>query len=169
MAPDFNDGSSISAPDEPLTLPQMLAAAHFVDTDGDGISNETDNCPAVPNPTQTDSDSDGIGDACALQAITLYPSSVVAGNATTGTVTLVLPAPAGGALINLYSSDETRADVPYTVTVAPGATLATFAIPTTANSLEGIVTVSAAYGADEKSAALSIVSGLWVYLPLIIK
>lgn len=34
------------------------------DTDGDGVGNECDNCPAVSNPTQADSDGDGIGDAC---------------------------------------------------------------------------------------------------------
>jgi len=34
------------------------------DTDGDGIFDDVDNCPIVPNPTQTDSNSDGVGDAC---------------------------------------------------------------------------------------------------------
>ena len=36
----------------------------IVDTDGDGIPDEFDNCPAVSNQTQSDIDSDGIGDAC---------------------------------------------------------------------------------------------------------
>jgi YVTN family beta-propeller protein len=34
------------------------------DSDGDGIANNVDNCPTVPNPDQTDSDGNGIGDAC---------------------------------------------------------------------------------------------------------
>ncbi|WP_462229646.1 thrombospondin type 3 repeat-containing protein [Ekhidna sp.] len=34
------------------------------DIDGDGVNNEDDNCPKVPNPMQEDSDYDGIGDAC---------------------------------------------------------------------------------------------------------
>ncbi|QDG49713.1 amidohydrolase family protein [Persicimonas caeni] len=34
------------------------------DRDADGTPNDTDNCPAVANPDQADSDSDDIGDAC---------------------------------------------------------------------------------------------------------
>jgi hypothetical protein len=35
-----------------------------IDTDGDGPADECDNCPLVPNPSQTDGDFDGSGDAC---------------------------------------------------------------------------------------------------------
>ncbi len=35
-----------------------------VDTDGDGVSDSVDNCPAVGNPNQLDFDTDGEGDAC---------------------------------------------------------------------------------------------------------
>jgi len=34
------------------------------DVDGDGIPDETDNCPLVANADQADSDGDGMGDAC---------------------------------------------------------------------------------------------------------
>ncbi|MCK4606415.1 MAG: thrombospondin type 3 repeat-containing protein, partial [candidate division Zixibacteria bacterium] len=34
------------------------------DTDGDGVDDETDNCPSVYNPGQEDTDSDGVGDSC---------------------------------------------------------------------------------------------------------
>ena len=36
----------------------------FLDADNDGIKNEDDNCPLVPNPDQADFDYDGIGDSC---------------------------------------------------------------------------------------------------------
>lgn len=34
------------------------------DYDNDGIPNESDNCPSVPNADQSDLDDDGLGDAC---------------------------------------------------------------------------------------------------------
>ena len=36
----------------------------FLDTDGDGITDNMDNCPTVKNFNQQDMDGDGIGDAC---------------------------------------------------------------------------------------------------------
>ncbi len=34
------------------------------DSDGDGVCDDSDNCPNTSNPNQADSDNDGIGDAC---------------------------------------------------------------------------------------------------------
>jgi hypothetical protein len=36
----------------------------FVDTDADGVTDDNDNCPNIPNPDQADYDEDGYGDAC---------------------------------------------------------------------------------------------------------
>ena len=35
-----------------------------VDTDGDGVADSVDNCPALPNPEQRDADGNGVGDLC---------------------------------------------------------------------------------------------------------
>lgn len=37
---------------------------HFQDNDGDGVADAIDNCLAVLNPAQVDSDGDGFGNAC---------------------------------------------------------------------------------------------------------
>ena len=42
----------------------VLASAALVDSDGDGVPNNTDNCPYDSNAEQLDTDRDGIGDVC---------------------------------------------------------------------------------------------------------
>jgi hypothetical protein len=42
----------------------FVIAAPVPDADADGVPDASDNCPAVPNPAQTNTDGDGLGDAC---------------------------------------------------------------------------------------------------------
>jgi hypothetical protein len=42
----------------------LYAAECALDSDLDGIADEGDNCPGLPNETQADADADGVGDAC---------------------------------------------------------------------------------------------------------
>jgi hypothetical protein len=51
-------------------------AVFLNDADGDGIRDELDNCPAVANPTQVDTDADGIGDACECVNVSCNDSNV---------------------------------------------------------------------------------------------
>jgi hypothetical protein len=46
----------------PVTAEFTVGAAQ--DPDGDGVAGSADNCPAIKNPDQTDSDGDGLGDRC---------------------------------------------------------------------------------------------------------
>jgi len=39
-------------------------AVFLNDADGDGVRDETDNCPVTPNASQLDTNNDGVGDAC---------------------------------------------------------------------------------------------------------
>jgi hypothetical protein len=50
-------GTTGSTPGQSETTPGQ-------DQDRDGVSNSRDNCPAISNPNQRDSDGDGIGDVC---------------------------------------------------------------------------------------------------------
>ena len=54
------DGDGLSDLDELYGATDPLRA----DTDGDTVSDPSDNCPVTPNADQTDSDLDGTGDAC---------------------------------------------------------------------------------------------------------
>jgi len=45
-----------------VTLPPVPPP--LTDADGDGVTDALDNCPTVPNPTQIDTDRDGVGNAC---------------------------------------------------------------------------------------------------------
>ena len=44
--------------------PREQLQPDLVDTDGDGIPDDSDNCPEIYNPDQADSVGDGVGDAC---------------------------------------------------------------------------------------------------------
>jgi hypothetical protein len=84
-----------------------------------------------------------------LSSLTLSPTSVTAGNAATGTVTLSGAAPAGGATVALSSSNTAAAQVPASVTVGTGSTSATFTITTTQITSNVSVTITGTYGVTQ--------------------
>ncbi len=55
-------------------------APTVVDSDGDSIPDDEDNCVSVPNPWQTDTDGDGEGDACQFQDGTFEHPFFIHGN-----------------------------------------------------------------------------------------
>ena len=50
-------------------IPDDPCAGSGGDSDGDGVCDDTDNCPTVANPSQADTDGDGVGDACDLDPV----------------------------------------------------------------------------------------------------
>jgi len=93
----------------------------------------------------------------ALLSVTLSPTSLVGGVAATANkVTLNGPAPAGGTVVNLSSSDPS-VTLPASVTVAAGATSsAVFTINTSAVAATLTVTISASYSGVTKTAILTV-------------
>ena len=50
-------------------VPKTVSVTVGNDTDGDGVIDNFDNCPAVSNPDQDDSDGNGVGDACEISIV----------------------------------------------------------------------------------------------------
>jgi len=94
--------------------------------------------------------------AVSLSSLAVNPASVTGGNSSTATVTLSGPAPTGGAQVALSSNNTTAARVPASVTVAAGATIATFTVSTSVVSASTAVTISAAYAGTSKTASLTV-------------
>lgn len=64
-----------SSPDQrERTFDEIIKGARLVDTDKDGISNAEDNCPAIANADQKDTDGNGIGDACQAEVNPATPA-----------------------------------------------------------------------------------------------
>jgi hypothetical protein len=90
-----------------------------------------------------------------LSTVAVNPASVTGGASSQGTVTLTSPAPAGGFAVSL-SSGNAAATVPAGVSVAQGATSATFAIATSAVTASTLVTITASAGGVTRTATLTV-------------
>jgi hypothetical protein len=91
----------------------------------------------------------------ALAAVTMNPATMIFGSVSTGTVTLTAPAPAGGAVVALSSSEWVSFYLPASVTVPAGATSAQFHVTTAIGQATTIITAS--YNGVNKTAALTSV------------
>jgi hypothetical protein len=91
----------------------------------------------------------------ALSTLTLNPASVTGGTSSQGTVTLSGPAPAGGAVVT-FSSNNSAAAAPSSVTFTAGSTSATFTVNTTAVTTSATATITALYNSGTKTASLTV-------------
>ncbi len=94
-----------------------------------------------------------------LAQVTVNPAIVVGGGTSAqGTVTLSGPAPAGGVVVNLASSDPSTT-VPTTVTVPANALSATFTITTTAVGTVTQLNISGSYSGNAAQASFTVNPG----------
>ena len=98
---------------------------------------------------------DGPPGTVTLSSLSLTPSSVTGGASSQGTVTLSGPAPTGGAVVSL-SSNSSVAGVPGSVTVASGATSATFTVTTTAVTTSTVATLTGTLNGTSRTANLTV-------------
>ena len=101
-----------------------------------------------------------------IASLSLSPATVLGGNSVTGTVTLSGPAPTGGVLIDLSSSNTSAATVSGSVTVSAGETSATFTVVSLPVAATTSVTISATSGSSTKTAALTVQAPALVSLKL---
>ena len=90
-------------------------------------------------------------------SVNVTPSTVFGSQQAVGTVTLNAAAPTGGLTVQL-SSNQTFAPVPASVTVAHGATQATFSIYTTPVLSNGLATITAGAGGLSTTCQLSVLA-----------
>ncbi len=91
-----------------------------------------------------------------LNSLTLNPTSVTGGGPSQGSVTLTSAAPTGGADVALSSSNPAVASLPASVTVAAGATSATFSVSTSTVGANTNVTITGTYEGTSRTATLTV-------------
>ena len=91
-----------------------------------------------------------------LATLSLQPSKVVGGSRATGSIALTAPAPAGGLVVSLASSNPSYATVPSGVSIGGGASSATFPIDTATTRKNRNVTISATSSTRTLKATLTV-------------
>jgi len=89
-------------------------------------------------------------------ALSFNPSSVPGGNVSTGTVTLAAPAPAGGAVVTLASTNAALATVPASVTIPAGSDSGDFLVSTSVVNAPTAVNLLASYGGVTQGSTLAL-------------
>jgi hypothetical protein len=90
-----------------------------------------------------------------LQSLTMYPW-IMSGKTATGTVTLTGPAPAGGAVVQLATSNPSVTSLPPSVTVPAGSSSVGFAVPVARVAQDTTATISATLNGVSKTVALTV-------------
>jgi len=152
-----NANSAASVPSS-ITIPANLSSANFaINTTAVGTATAGNITATYAGVNKSATLTVNPPAPAALLSLTLSPSTVVGGSNATGTVTLTKAAPAGGIVINIASSNSTRAKVPASVLVPAGAISKVFTVTTTATKQKINVRITASYAGVNKSTTLTIV------------
>ncbi len=89
-------------------------------------------------------------------AFSVTPASVTGGATALGTITVANPAPSGGQVIALASSNGAAAAVPASVTLPPGASATSFSVTTGTVTVATSVTLTATVGGVVRTAPLQV-------------
>ena len=127
----------------PFTISTSSVAASISVTISATYNNVTQSSVLSVNPIQA-------------SGVVLTPTTLGGGaTSTANTVSLNYPAPPGGAVVTLTSSDPS-AKVPATVTIAAGSPSATFSVQSTPVASPVAVTITASYGGATQTAGLTV-------------
>ena len=91
-----------------------------------------------------------------LSALSLNPTTVTGGTSSQGTLTLSSPAPSGGTVVTLSSSNPSIVSLPSSVTVPAGSSGTTFLVTTTPVSLSAAVTITGSYGGATQDVSITV-------------
>ena len=105
-----------------------------------------------------------VGTASVLPPVTvsqliLNPTTVLAGSASSATVTLTAPALAGGAVVTLSSSNPALAATPSSLFIPPGASSGEFLISANLVSTSTAANILASYGGVTQGATITVIPG----------
>jgi hypothetical protein len=90
-----------------------------------------------------------------LQSLTLYPS-ILSGKTSTGTVVLSGPAPAGGAVVQLATSNPSLTSLPSSVKVPAGSSSVSFTVAAAQVAQTAAAAVSATFNGVSKTITLTV-------------
>jgi hypothetical protein len=120
-------------------------------------STQGDSSPTMPAQTAWSATRSFVVPATsAVGSLALTSASPFSGDTETVTVQLTGPAPSGGAVVNLTSSNPTAAPVPATFTIAAGFAFDQFRFPVGQVTTLTSVTLTATLGASSASVSLTV-------------
>ena len=110
----------------------------------------------TPAPTPTPTPAPAPAAPVTIAALVLNPPNIGSQSRSEATVTLTGPAPEGGAVVSLASTNRDTAKVPATMTIAAGQTFGTFFAESSTVGTPTPVSIVATYGGVSNGATLTV-------------